>query len=45
MAQITKAIAIANNEVAYLAWAIDVSAIPGCLGFHIVRGIWMRTIT
>ncbi|WP_158693496.1 phospholipase D-like domain-containing protein [Neorhizobium alkalisoli] len=37
MAQILKAVAIANNEVAYLAWDIDTTAIPGCLGFHIVR--------
>ncbi|HEX6371133.1 MAG TPA: phospholipase D-like domain-containing protein [Longimicrobium sp.] len=37
MPQITKAIAIANNEVAYLAWEIDSTSIPGCLGFHIVR--------
>lgn len=37
MAQISKAVAIANHEVAYLAWDIDTTAIPGCLGFHIVR--------
>lgn len=37
MAMITRAAAIANNEVAYLAWTIDGAQIPGCLGFHIVR--------
>lgn len=37
MAQILKAVAITNNEVAYLAWDIDATTIPGCLGFHIVR--------
>ncbi|RDJ00772.1 hypothetical protein B5K05_33415 [Rhizobium phaseoli] len=37
MAQISKAVAIANNEVAFLAWDIDATAIPSCLGFHIVR--------
>ncbi len=37
MPAITKATAIANNEVAYLAWEIDAPSIPGCLGFHIVR--------
>jgi phosphatidylserine/phosphatidylglycerophosphate/cardiolipin synthase-like enzyme len=37
MPSITGARAIANNEVAYLAWAIDTETIPGCLGFHIVR--------
>ncbi|MGR9202183.1 phospholipase D-like domain-containing protein [Rhizobium leguminosarum] len=37
MADISKAVAIANNEVAYLAWDIDTTAVPGCLGFHIVR--------
>ncbi len=37
MAKITRATALANNEVAYLAWAIDPERIPGCLGFHIVR--------
>lgn len=37
MPSITRAIAIANNEVAYVAWEIDGTAIPGCLGFHIVR--------
>lgn len=37
MAHISKAVAIANNEVAYLAWDIDTTAVPGCLGFHIVR--------
>ncbi|OWK25536.1 hypothetical protein AJ87_08940 [Rhizobium yanglingense] len=37
MAQISKAVAIANNESAYLAWDIDTTAIPCCLGFHIVR--------
>ena len=37
MAKITKAVAIANNEVAFLAWTLDVIPLPGCLGFHIVR--------
>ena len=37
MATITRATAYANNEVAYLAWAIDQGSIPRCLGFHIVR--------
>lgn len=37
MPAITGARAIANNEVAYLAWTIDTETIPGCLGFHIVR--------
>jgi phosphatidylserine/phosphatidylglycerophosphate/cardiolipin synthase-like enzyme len=36
MPMITKAFAFANNEIAYLAWDVDVR-IPGCLGFHIVR--------
>src|SRR5215470_11290036 len=37
MAKITRATAFSNNEVAYLAWAIDGKRIAGCLGFHIVR--------
>ena len=37
MPQITKVVAIANNEVAWLAWEIDGPTIPGCLGFHLVR--------
>jgi len=37
MAKITRATAFANNEVAYIAWEIDDPAIPGCLGFNIVR--------
>jgi phosphatidylserine/phosphatidylglycerophosphate/cardiolipin synthase-like enzyme len=37
MATITNAHAYANNEVAYLAWAVDQDTIPGCLGFNIVR--------
>ena len=37
MAAITGARAYANNEVAYLAWAIDQEAIADCLGFNIVR--------
>lgn len=37
MVMITRARAFANNEVAFLAWAIDGESIPGCLGFHIVR--------
>lgn len=34
---IVKATAIANNEVAFLAWRTDPGIIPGCLGFNIVR--------
>lgn len=37
MAHITHARAFANNEVAFLAWQLDVSYLPGCLGFHILR--------
>lgn len=37
MPAIIKAVAIANNEIAWLGWEIDGAAIPGCLGFHIVR--------
>ena len=37
MAEITGARAIANNEVAFLAWKTEPGSIPGCLGFHIVR--------
>jgi phosphatidylserine/phosphatidylglycerophosphate/cardiolipin synthase-like enzyme len=37
MPRITSAVAIANNEVAFLAWELDATSIPGCLGFHIVR--------
>lgn len=37
MAEITKAIAFANNEVAFLAWRLDPQPVPGCLGFSIVR--------
>jgi phosphatidylserine/phosphatidylglycerophosphate/cardiolipin synthase-like enzyme len=37
MAEITRALAFANNEVAFLAWGLDVEFLPGCLGFHIVR--------
>jgi hypothetical protein len=37
MTRITRASAFSNNEVAYLAWEIDDPAIPGCLGFNIVR--------
>ena len=37
MANIARATAYANNEVAYLAWTLDQPAIPDCLGFHIVR--------
>jgi phosphatidylserine/phosphatidylglycerophosphate/cardiolipin synthase-like enzyme len=36
-AQITKATAIANNEVAFLAWRTQPESIPDCLGFNIVR--------
>jgi phosphatidylserine/phosphatidylglycerophosphate/cardiolipin synthase-like enzyme len=39
MAQIIKASAIVNNEVAFLAWRTDPDPLPGCLGFHIVREI------
>lgn len=37
MAEIVRAVAFANNEVAFMAWEIDLDSIPGCLGFHIVR--------
>ncbi|MDP3737500.1 MAG: phospholipase D-like domain-containing protein [Hyphomonadaceae bacterium] len=37
MAKIISATAIANNEVAFLAWQTDPVEIEGCLGFHIVR--------
>jgi phosphatidylserine/phosphatidylglycerophosphate/cardiolipin synthase-like enzyme len=37
MAAITRATAFSNNEVAFLAWAIDGDSIQDCLGFHIVR--------
>ena len=37
MPSITRAKAIAHNEVAYLAWAIAGETIPGCLGFDVVR--------
>ena len=36
MAAITKAVALCNNEVAYIAWDVD-GMIPGCLGFDVVR--------
>lgn len=36
MARIISARAIANNEVAYLAWSVD-EPIAGCLGFDITR--------
>lgn len=36
MPEIVRAVAFANNEVAYLAWTID-EDIAGCLGFHVVR--------
>lgn len=36
-AQISKATAIANNEVAFIAWDTEPERIPGCLGFNIVR--------
>lgn len=37
MAKIVRAVAFANNEVAFLAWETDPPSVPGCLGFHIVR--------
>ena len=37
MATITHAQTYANNEVAYLAWAVDQDTIPGCLEFNIFR--------
>jgi hypothetical protein len=37
VAQIVKARAYANNEVAFVAWETDQVSIPGCLGFDIVR--------
>ncbi len=36
MAAIIAARAIANNEVAFIAWDVD-GPIPGCLGFDVVR--------
>src|SRR5262245_141382 len=39
MATIKSAVAFANNEVAFLAWELDVWTLEGCLGFHIVREI------
>lgn len=35
MARITHA--FANNELAFLAWDLDVESISGCLGFEITR--------
>jgi len=37
MAKIVRAVAFANNEVAFLAWKLDKSSVPGLLGFEIVR--------
>ena len=37
MAKITRVRAFANNEVAFVAWELDVQPLPQCLGFHIVR--------
>ena len=37
MPKIVRAVAFANNEVAFIAWEIDEGSIPGCVGFHIVR--------
>ena len=37
MAKIVRAVAFANNEVAFLAWQLDQDSIPDCLGFNIVR--------
>ena len=37
MAKIIQVNAFANNEVAFVAWQLDVQHLPGCLGFHIVR--------
>lgn len=37
MPEIARASAFANNEIAFLAWALDADPLPGCLGFHIVR--------
>lgn len=36
MSKITSASALANNEVAYIAWDTD-GKIPGCLGFEVTR--------
>src|SRR5690242_5625712 len=36
MGTVTKAVALCNNEVAFIAWDID-AMIPDCLGFDIVR--------
>jgi hypothetical protein len=37
MANIVRAVAFANNEIAFLTWEIDQDAIPGSLGFHFFR--------
>ena len=37
MASITRATAFCNDEIAYLARAAEPAAIPGCLGFNMVR--------
>jgi phosphatidylserine/phosphatidylglycerophosphate/cardiolipin synthase-like enzyme len=36
MGTVTKAVALCNNEVAFIAWDVD-AMIAGCLGFDIVR--------
>lgn len=36
MGTVTKAVALCNNEVAFIAWDVD-AMIPGCLGFDVVR--------
>jgi hypothetical protein len=37
MANIVRAVAFANNEIAFLTWEVDQDAIPGSLGFLFVR--------
>jgi phosphatidylserine/phosphatidylglycerophosphate/cardiolipin synthase-like enzyme len=37
MTKIVRAVAFANNEVAFLAWQLDQDSISGLLGFSIVR--------
>ncbi|MFA5120618.1 hypothetical protein [Zavarzinia sp.] len=37
MAEIRGATAIANNEVAFIAWRLEPLPLPGCLGFCLVR--------
>jgi phosphatidylserine/phosphatidylglycerophosphate/cardiolipin synthase-like enzyme len=41
MGTVTKAVALCNNEVAFIAWDVD-GMIPGCLGFDVVR-VYLET--